>query len=413
MKLSAITLTGLGLWTAGLSIAHAATWTPFSATVGAQCAPVDINDSGTTVGNCKPASATANNIPWVADGSAHGPQTALPPLASGQPCSVWVVSNNGKVAGNCRDASNSHFAVVWDAASPGTAPTKLDSLPATLLIPLLRPKDVATESVAINDQGDVAGSSFDADSRGTVVFYASGSGTPERVSGWGDNCTVADINRPTTGTPQIALNCPNNAGNTTPRVAEKTGLSYNLTDLALPTGASYCTVSSATNTARFVGTCIYPNSSVNVAKSAFWSSKNAMPLVLNLSSGSKNMAIDINEEGLVLVSQNTADGRYQYMTWVPSVLPIPVITIIPLPSGSVWGEAGAISSSTVVGLNILTSDQYSQGCTWTPTAGTVCLPSIGGGKNNQVTVISKNGTYIAGVVMDSTQTVVAVTTQTP
>ncbi|WP_423749392.1 hypothetical protein [Pseudomonas sp. VD9] len=221
MKLSAITLTGLGLWTAGLSIAHAATWTPFSATVGAQCAPVDINDSGTTVGNCKPASATANNIPWVADGSAHGPQTALPPLASGQPCSVWVVSNNGKVAGNCRDASNSHFAVVWDAASPGTAPTKLDSLPATLLIPLLRPKDVATESVAINDQGDVAGSSFDADSRGTVVFYASGSGTPERVSGWGDNCTVADINRPTTGTPQIALNCPNNAGNTTPRVAEK------------------------------------------------------------------------------------------------------------------------------------------------------------------------------------------------
>ena len=68
------------------------------------------------------------------------------------------------------------------------------------------------------------------------------------------------------------------------------------------------------------------------------------------------MPIDINEEGLVLVSQNTADGRRQYMTWVPSVLPIPVITNIPLPSGSVWAEAGAISSGNVVGLNILTSD---------------------------------------------------------
>lgn len=183
MKLSAITLLGLGLYATGLSVAHAATWTPFAVTVGAQCAPIDINDSGITVGNCTPASTTANDIPWVAVGS--GSQVALPPLATGQPCRVWAVSNTGKVVGDCRDASNSHFGTTWEATSPSTAPTKLNPLPSTWLIPLLRPQDVATEGVAINDQGDVAGSSYNADSRGTVVFYATGSSTPERVSDWG------------------------------------------------------------------------------------------------------------------------------------------------------------------------------------------------------------------------------------
>ena len=413
MKLSAVSILGFSLYAMAVSVAHAATWAPFSATAGAQCAPIDINDSGITVGNCRPASATANNVPWVADGAAHGAQTALPPLASGQPCSVWAVSNNAKVVGDCRDANNADFGTVWNATTPAAPPTKLDSLPATLLIPLLRPKDVATSGAAVNDQGDVAGSSYDASNRGTVVFYPAGSGTPERVSGWGDNCTVADLNLPSTGTPQIALNCPNNAGNTTPRVAEKTGLSYTQTDLALPAGASYCTVSTVTNTAKFIGTCVYPDSAVNVAKSAFWGSKTAVPLVLTLSSGSKNKAINLNEAGTVLVAQNTADGRQQFMTWLPSPLPIPVIAIIPFPSGSVWGQAGAIASGNVVGLSILTSDQYSQACTWTQTAGTVCLPSIGGGKNSEVTVMSKNGTYMAGVVTDATQTAVAVTTTLP
>lgn len=413
MKSAAVTILGLALYVMAVSVAHAATWAPFSATVGAQCAPIDINDSGITVGNCRPASATANNVPWVADGSAHGAQTALAPLASGQPCSVWAVSNSGKAVGDCRDANNSSFGVAWNAAAPGTAPTKLDALPATLLIPLLRPKDVATNGAAVNDQGDVAGSSFDANNRATVVFYAAGSGAPERVSGWGDNCTVVDVNRPTTGAPQIALNCPNNAGNSTPRVAEKTGLSYTLTDLALPAGASYCTISASTNAAQFIGTCVYPDSAVNVAKSAFWSSKTAAPLVLTLSSGSKNMAVNVNEAGMVLVVQNTSDGRQQYMSWLPSTLSIPIIAIITLPSGSVWGQAGAIASGNVVGLNILTSDQYSQACTWTQTAGAVCLPSIGGGKNSEVMVMSKNAAYMAGVVMDATQTAVAVTTTLP
>lgn len=413
MKLSAITILGLGLYATGLSVAHAAAWTPFSATAGAQSVPIDINHSGITVGNSKPASTTANNIPWVADGAAHGAQTELAALAIGQPCSVWAVSNNGKIVGDCRDASNSHFGVVWEAASPGTVPTKLDPLPATLLIPLLRPKDVATEGVAINDQGDVAGSSYDANGRGTVVFYATGSGSPERVSGWGDNCTVADLNLPTTGAQQIALNCPNSAGNTTARVAEKTGLSYTMTDLALPTGATNCIVNSANKALSFVGTCLYPNSAVNVAKSAYWSSKTATPLVLTLSSGSKNMPVNFTDAGLVLVAQNTADGRNQYMTWQPAPIPIPIITIITFPSGIVWGEAGVIVNGNVVGLNILTSDQYTQGCTWTATAGTVCLPSIGGGKNSRVTAVSKNGAYMAGVVMDAAQNAIAVTATLP
>lgn len=412
MKSSAITILGFGFYAAGLSVTHAAAWVPFSATLGTQCVPIDINDNGTTVGICRPASDTANNIPWVADGAAHGPQTALPPLASGQPCNLRAISNNGKVMGNCADASNSHFGSVWAATSPAATPLKLDSLPAQL-IPLLRPKDVSTKAVAINDQGDVAGSSFDADNQGTAVFYANGSGTPERVSGWGDNCAVADINLPTSGTPQIALNCPNSAGNTTARVAEKSGLSYSMTNLALPTGASYCTVSRAINASKFVGTCIYPNSTVNVRKSAFWSSKTSAPLVLTLSSGSKNMAIRINESGLVLVSQATADGLTQFMTWFPSPLPIPAIAFITLPTGSKQADAGMIASGNVVALNVLNAGQHEQGCTWQQSVGTVCLAPIGGGKINTVVAISKNGAYMAGTAMDATQTNIPVTTTLP
>ncbi|MGR3965207.1 hypothetical protein FW800_12215 [Pseudomonas sp. 910_23] len=413
MKSSVMIILGFGLYATGLSVAHAAAWVPFSATAGAQCAPVDINNTGITAGNCRPASTTANNVAWVADGAAHGAQSALTSLASGQPCSASALSNNGKVMGNCNDASNSNFGVVWTATSPAVAPIKLDSLPATLLIPLLRPKDVATNAVAINDRGDVAGSSLDADNQGTAVFYANGSGTPERVSNWGDNCAVADVNLPTTGTPQLALNCPNNAGNTTARVAEKNGVSYSMTDLALPTGASYCTVTRAINASSFVGTCIYPNSAVNVTKSAFWSNKTAAPAVLSLSSGSKNMALGINEAGRVLVSQSTVDGRNQYMMWLPSPLPIPIIAIIPLPTGSAWGEAGAITSGEIVALNVLNSDQYSQGCTWTQSAGTVCLLPISGGKNSEIRAVSKNGAYMTGMVLNATQTAIAVTTTLP
>ncbi|AZE58172.1 hypothetical protein C4K03_6065 [Pseudomonas synxantha] len=413
MKPSVITIVGFGLYATGLSVAHAAAWVPFSATAGAQCAPVDINNTGITAGNCRPASTTANNVPWIADGAAHGAQSALTSLTSGQPCSAYALSNNGKVMGNCKDASNSHFGVAWDATSPATTPIKLDPLPATLLIPLLRPKDVATKAVAINDQGDMAGSSLNADNQGTAVFYANGSGTPERVSDWGDNCAVADVNSPTTGTPQLALNCPNNAGNTTARVAEKNGLFYSMTDLALPTGASYCTVTRAINASSFVGTCIYPNSAVNVTKSAFWSNKTAVPVVLTLSSGSKNMAISINEAARVLVSQATIDGRNQYMVWVPSPLPLPLFRTIPLPSGSAWGEAGAISSGEIVGLNVLNSDQHSQGCTWTQSTETVCLLPIGGGKNSEIKAVSKNGAYMAGMILNATQTVIAVTATLP
>ena len=407
------TLLGIGLFSAGLGVAHGAAWAPFAPTVGPKCSPIDINDSGNTVGVCRPASETANDIPWVADGATHGAQVALTSLASNQPCSVWGISNSGTVVGSCADASNALFAVIWNYLAPGASPVKLDALPATLLIPLLRPKDVRTVATAINDQGDIAGLSSNAAGDSTVVFFPSGSGTPERVSGWGDNCSAADINKPATGNPQIALNCPNSAGNSTAMVAEKVGGSYSTTTLTRPSGASFCNVNHINNASNFVGTCFYPNSAVNVARSVYWSSKTAVPLVLSLSSGSRNAAISVNEAGFVLVVQQTATGPNQFWVWLPSPLPVPIIVLVTPPSGSKWFSAGAIATGNVVGLNAVDSNQYLVGCSWTQAGGSICLPSIGGGHNSQVEAMSKNGSFMAGTGMDSAQNIVPLVTPLP
>lgn len=402
-----------GLSIVGLGGAQAATWVAFSSSAGAQCTPASINNSGMTVGNCTPASTTANNVPWVGDGAAHGAQLPLATLVSGQPCSVWGLAHSGQAVGDCSDANNASFAVVWGSVSPTTTPLKLDSLPATLLIPLLRPKDVDTTGTAINGQGDVVGSSFNASRQGTVVFYPAGTGAPQRVSDWGDGCAAVDVNLPASGNLMIALNCPNSAGNSTAKVAEKTGAAFSVTSLALPTGASYCTVSQTNNASQFIGTCIYPNSATNVAKSAYWSSNTAAPLVLTLSTGSRNTAVGINQAGLALVVQTTIEGRRQYIAWQPSTLPLPIVQFIPLPTGSVWGDAGAIAGGSRVTLNAVTPSQYITGCTWAPSAGSVCVPTIGGGSNSQVAVISENGSYMAGMVLDAAQTVISVTTTLP
>jgi hypothetical protein len=396
-----------------VSASQAATWVAFSATAGAQCTPSDINNSGVTVGNCAPPSSSANNVAWVGDGAGHGAQTPLAPLASGQPCSVWGIAHSGQAIGGCADANNAYFATVWNSALPSNTPLKLDSLPATLLFPLLRPKDVSTAGTAVNGQGDIAGVSLNATGAGTVVFYAAGSGAPERVSGWGDGCLAVDINLPSAGNPYIAMNCPNAAGNSTATVAIKGALGYGMTALALPTGASYCSVIRATNASQFVGTCVYPNSASNVSKTAYWSSATAAPLVLTLSDGSRNSAIGINQAGLVLAKQTTADGRWQNLAWRPSTSPFPIVQFIPMPSGSVWAQAIAIVDGSQVAVNAMTASQYFIGCTWSPSAGNVCVPAIAGGSISQIAAISENGAYMAGMVLDATQTSVSVTTALP
>lgn len=416
MKNNLVTLLVSGLLASGVGTVDAATWVPFSATAGVQCSPIDINDSGMTIGACSPANVAGNVVPWVADAAVHGAQTPLAPLASGQSCGAIRISNAGQILGGCVNAVNAGFAVVWNAASPAGTPLQLAPLPAQYLIIIkTRDADVETSPAVMNHRGDVVGTSSSSSGAGTVVFYPVGSGTPQPVSSFGDNCSAVDVNLPASGNLKIAMNCPNGAGNFTAKVAEQTGSTFAVTALALPTGASYCRVNRVNASSQFLGTCFYPNSAANVNKSAFWGSSTSAPIMLTLSTGSKNSGIDLTDTGFALVRHKAADGIPQRLLWFPSTAPLPIVQFINLPAGIKWGTTGIIANGNRVALDVLTSDQHFAACTWMPTTSgdpAVCLPSIGSG-NSGLAALSQNGAYMAGEVMTDNQTSIAVSTALP
>lgn len=409
--LSTLLFTSASMTLAGF--AYGGTWVEIPTLPNAaQCVPEDINNSGLTVGNCTANSGTKNSFPWVADGATHTQQVTLPYLVTGQPCGVWGISNNAIAIGSCRDALSASYAVRWNTASPSSAPEKLDALPATLLLPLLRPKDKYTAGRAYNDQGDVVGNSYNADNDGTAVFYPNGVSTPTRVSNWDDNCRPSAVNLPTSGNLMISLNCPNNQGSNTAKVAEKNGASFTITNLTIPTGANFCTVVHVNNRSQFIGTCHYPNEEINVTSTAFWSSKTATPILLTLSSGSKNAAITLNNSGIALVTQVLDDGKNQYMIWLP-MPPLPLINIIVLPNGATSARMVGLSSNNRVALDTYDASKHIQACTWTLAGGAICLSPINGGLNSSVTALSENGSYIAGQIIDSSENTVSATSTTP
>lgn len=406
--ISAATLAGLS------SATNAATYTALVPAVGAQCKAAGINNSGMTVGNCSPANPSAIKAPWVDDSTTAGGQLLLTTLVAGQPCVAEGIANSGKVVGECADANNVNFGASWDASSPGSPATRLAPLPGTILFPLLRPADMSTQPSAFNQRGGIVGSSISGTGVGTVVIYAAtGGGTPQRVSDWGDNCVATSVNFTLlNGYPSIAMNCPNAGGTTTATVAVRsTAAAYSKVALTMPTGTTDCTVIAINDQSQLAGTCA-PSSTTDVPETVFWSSPTATPIVLTRKDRAKNAAVDLNNLGHIVGVVFDTNGKTQPFLWDPVAGPAEGVLISP-PTGAKSSQPIAVADNDTVALVSTDSNQYVTGCTWTPTAGTQCIAPLAGGKKSVLTTISQNGSYAAGVANDSGQNDVAIAADLP
>ncbi|NWA64826.1 hypothetical protein [Pseudomonas reactans] len=401
--------------------ANAATYVNLGHTAGEQCETVSVNDNGIAVGNCSPASTSANNVPFVANVNAPNSQVPLAPLVAHQPCFVSAVSNGGWIGGTCSDANNVDTAVIWKAATPGSAPTALAALQGTLL----RAADVRTLITAFNQRGDMIGWSISSNEERSTVVWPAGTGTPVRVFssllgllGYNDKCFPADVNNTlANGYPSIALNCPGANGITTPQIAQANASGFAVTSLPIASGANRCTVRGINNATQSVGDCEYPQADINLTRTTVWNTPASAPLTLTLAVNSKNAGMAINNMGVVLAARQDATGRTSYLTWFPSVGVFGIQLIVP-PTGAVWAQAFSIADNGTVAINSTDSNQYSTGCIWTPaTSGNPainnCLASIGGGKENQLTALSQNGGYAGGVNVNGVQDLDAVATPLP
>ncbi|PMV18942.1 hypothetical protein C1X21_14305 [Pseudomonas sp. FW305-3-2-15-A-LB2] len=404
----------------GLSV-NAAGYIDLGHATGEQCKTESVTNNGIAVGNCSPASTSANNVPFVANVNTPNSQARLEPLDPHQPCVARAISNDGWIGGSCNDANSVDQAVIWNAATPGAAPTVLTPLPSTLL----RAADVRTMITAFNQRGDMIGWSIsNNDERSTVVWLA-GTGTPVRVFssllgllGYNDKCIPTDVNTTlANGYPSIALNCPGANGITVPRIAQRNASAYAVTSLPIASGANRCTVSGINNLMQSVGDCEYPQADINLNRTAVWNTPTATPQTLTLAVDSKNAGLAINNTGVVLAARQDATGRASYLTWLPTLGVFGIQLIVP-PTGAVWVQAFSIADNGIVALNSTDSDQYNTGCIWTPaTSGSPatnnCLASIGGGKKNQLTTLSQNGGYAGGVNVNGAQDLDAVATPLP
>lgn len=401
--------------------ANAASYVDLGHLAGELCDTVSVNDNGIAVGNCSPASTSANDVPFVSIVNTPNSQEPLVPLVTHQPCFAIGVSNDGWIAGTCSNANNVDTAVIWKAAAPSIPPIVLSPLSGTLL----RAADVRTTITAMNQRGDMIGWSISSNEERSTVVWLAGTGTPVRIFssllgllGYDDTCIPADVNNTLIhGYPSIVLNCPGTNGTTIAQVAQASATGYTVTSLPLASGANRCTVSGINNSGQSVGFCEYPQADVNLTRTAVWNTPATAPLTLTLAVNSKNAGLAINNAGIVLAERKDATGRISYLTWFPIAGAIGIQLIAP-PAGAVWAMAFSIADNGTVALNSTDSDQYKTGCIWTPATGgnpavNNCLASIGGGKINQLNTLSQNGGYAGGVNVNSAQNLDAVATPLP
>ncbi|MCR4540229.1 hypothetical protein NUV89_17720 [Pseudomonas sp. 18.1.10] len=386
------------------SMANAAMFVDYVHVAGAQCIGTSINDSGQAVGNCLLPSASANNVPWVAT----APGGSLQPLAalvSGQPCRVGGITNSGWIVGDCSDASNIEFSVIWSTSNPGTTPTKLNPLPRTLLFPLLRPADVQTHAITLSQQGAVLAQSISASGNQTVVLYIPGSGTPIRISTFGDNCAGIDVNSTLIyGYPSLLMNCLGTNAKPVPTVATRGVSGYNLNVLPVPTDASYCLAAGMNDQSQIVGTCVFPDSDDHVPQTAFWATPSSLPKLLTLPLNAKNQGIAINNAGHILARRGDSTGIPQNLFWGDPKDSFGIRPIVPLP-GSITTKAVDFAHNDTIVLTCENSAQYTTACTWTPDEGTQALAPINGGLKSQLTSISPTGKFVVGGTTDTAQNI--------
>lgn len=374
---------------------HAATFVDYGHAAGPQCFTAGINDNAQAVGICSQASASAVDVPWFA-AALGGPQQALGLLASGQPCDVTAIANSGLILGQCADANNLSFSVTWTASAPANVPTKLNPLPGTLLIPLLRPADVQTSATALNQLGAVLAQSISGDDEQTVVLYMPGSGTPLRISDYGDNCTGVDVNNTlSNGYPSLIMNCL--SANATPvaKIATRGTGGYVIALLPVASGASYCSAQGMNDQNQIVGTCLYPNSNSNVPKTAFWGTPSSPPKMLTMPGNARNVGIAINNAGHILARGVSPSGNEEDLFWDDPSDSYQIRPIDSLPDSLATSAFGLAHNDTVA-MTCENEAQYPTACFWNPTTGTHALAPINGGLKSQLTGISPAGGFVVG-----------------
>lgn len=370
---------------------------------GAQCATAGVNNSGTVVGVCLPASVGGAMTGWMTT-AAHVEST-LPPLATGQSCSTGGISNNGVIVGTCRSTGNTRFAVTWQASSPTTAPMALLPLPG--ILGLLA--DVRSSGTAFNHLGAVAGNSWSASGTATAVVWMAGDDSALAASTRGDNCNVSDLSESNiAGRPAVAMNCPNAAGTFTAKVSQATGLlnAYVATALPLPSGASYCTVKAINSSLQVLGTCHYP--APDLPRVAFWSSPSTAPTVL--SNGARSHAVALNNVGHVVLTFQDSNGNDESAFWNPATS---VFTVIPPLPGGARSEVLDIADNDFAILNSDNDDQDSEGAFWRTAVGTTSIGFFDDGFESGLVAISSNGQYAVGVALDGDDNETGVVTTLP
>ena len=350
--------------------------------------------------DCGATTPSANTGPWYST-TLGGPQQQLAPLATGKPCQVSAIASNGSIVGTCASNAGIFYAVFWNAATPAAPPIAMNPLPGTFLFPLLRPADKQTMPTAQNQNGVVVARSLSANGVPTVVTYTAGSATPERVSGWGDNCAGVDLTETLfDGRPLILLNCPGPDGPPVIKVAKWNGGGYSFLVPALPTGATYCVAVDMNNQGQFVGTCVFPGTASDTRQTAFWNTPSSPPSLLTMPLNALNHAVAINDLGHVLAYGKDPTGFEKPLYWPDPTNSFTVQSIQPLQGNNLIRVAGFANNNTVA-LNCVNTSQYETGCFWTPSGGTVAIPPMTPGLTSYLNSISPSGTYAVGYATDA------------
>lgn len=395
-----------------VSVANAAIFVSSGNVAGPQCETAGVNDSGQVVGNCNPATPGNNANAWFAPALA-GPQQVLLPLDAGKPCSVSAIANNGSIVGTCASVGSVTFAVLWNASAPGGTPIAMKPLPFQLLLPPLRPADKQTVPTAQNKNGVVLAQSLSANGDATVVVYTDGGATPQRVSGWGDNCFGVDLTETlTNGKPVILMKCPGPNGTPVITVASWGGAAYTLVTPPLPPGASYCEAVDMNDAGQFVGTCMFPGTSPDKLQTGYWGSASSSPSLLTMPLNAQNVAVAINALGHVVAYGRDPSGLLTLLFWPTPTNPFTVQSIQPLPGSNQVSFAGLANDDTVA-MTCLNSSQYPTACYWRPLGGTVAIPALSGGLKSTLNGISPSGSIVSGAATDAAKKLNAVAANLP
>ncbi|MFM0286910.1 hypothetical protein [Paraburkholderia megapolitana] len=248
-------------------------WTDDNPSAASQCVAADVNDAGTVAENCKVADASTAYVVLSGNPAQLAPLSGTP---GGAPCHVLMINNaqlgHETVAGWCQDANLVKQGVVWSSASPGS-PVQL--LPLGGLLGL--GAAVRTEVTGVSVQGTVIGSSIDANSTGTPVYWAAGSGTANALAvpllAQQTNCVASYISN--AATPSVVGYCPGANGKASAVLWANVSSAYST--LPVPNGASYCVAQQINVNGLILGNCVYGG---DTHRAVVWGTGGTGPSVL-------------------------------------------------------------------------------------------------------------------------------------